>query len=83
VTETSTGISVRQARFIDTGAGAVEDDTLWEVPIDLYTADGSVKQDLVLTTREMEIPLDTSKAYKLNVSGTNLGMCPQPAAYTT
>jgi hypothetical protein len=82
VTETSTGISVRQARFIDTGAGAVEEDALWEVPLDLHTSDGTVKQDLVLTSREMKIPLDTSKAYKLNASGINLGMSPEPNVYT-
>ncbi|KAH8102857.1 leucyl aminopeptidase [Cristinia sonorae] len=71
VTETEGGINVRQDRFLETGRPAAEDnETIWTIPLFLLTVadDGKSKIDsqLILDEREKFIPLDTSRAYKLN-----------------
>ncbi|KAL5636049.1 hypothetical protein ACGC1H_004760 [Rhizoctonia solani] len=71
VTETADGIRVRQDRFLSTGdATEAENQTIWHIPLSLLTtgADGkaSVDHSIVLSERETEIKLDTSKPWKLN-----------------
>ncbi|CUA72325.1 hypothetical protein RSOLAG22IIIB_00991 [Rhizoctonia solani] len=71
VTETSDGIRVRQDRFLSTGDAAdAENQTIWHIPLSLLTtgADGkaTVDHSIVLSERETDIKLDTSKPWKLN-----------------
>ncbi|KAG8691051.1 Aminopeptidase 2 mitochondrial [Ceratobasidium sp. 423] len=71
VTETADGIRVRQDRFLSTGdATDAENQTIWHIPLSLLTtgADGkaTVDHSIVLSERETEIKLDTSKPWKLN-----------------
>ncbi|KAG6813612.1 hypothetical protein H0H92_009229 [Tricholoma furcatifolium] len=78
VTETPTGIKVRQDRFLETGhAEAKDNETIWNVPLSILTAgkDGKpvLNKEVVLTAREQEFELDTSKPYKLNAN--TVGVC--------
>ncbi|KAH7340339.1 leucyl aminopeptidase [Rhizoctonia solani] len=71
VTETADSIRVRQDRFLSTGdATDTENQTIWHIPLSLLTtgADGksTVDHNIVLSERETEIKLDTSKPWKLN-----------------
>lgn len=71
VKETSDGIHVRQDRFLSTGDATDEENkTVWTVPLSLLStgADGktAVDHSVVLTGREADIKLDTSKPWKLN-----------------
>ncbi|KAF9477194.1 leucyl aminopeptidase [Pholiota conissans] len=74
VTETSTGIHVRQDRFLETGiAGPEANQTVWNVPLGLLsTTDGlsSIKKTLILTEREASFEVDTTQPFKLNVDTT-------------
>jgi aminopeptidase 2 len=71
VSETSTGIKVRQDRFLEEGPAKPEDNqTLWSVPLGLViaAAPGQARVDnrALLETREAEFALDTTKPFKLN-----------------
>ncbi|KAJ1310324.1 hypothetical protein OPQ81_007063 [Rhizoctonia solani] len=71
VTETADGIRIRQDRFLSTGdATDAENQTIWHIPLSLLTtgADGkaTVDHSIVLSERETEIKVDTSKPWKLN-----------------
>ncbi|KAF8682603.1 ERAP1-like C-terminal domain [Rhizoctonia solani] len=71
VTETADGIHVRQDRFLSTGdATDAENQTIWHIPLSLLTvgADGkaTVDHSIVLSERETDIKLDTSRPWKLN-----------------
>lgn len=71
VTETADGIRIRQDRFLSTGdATDAENQTIWHIPLSLLTtgADGkaTVDHSIVLSERETEVKLDTSKPWKLN-----------------
>ncbi|PFH52379.1 hypothetical protein AMATHDRAFT_140150 [Amanita thiersii Skay4041] len=77
VTELPSGIHVRQDRFLETGrAEGKDNETLWNVPLSLLTVDESgkaiVNKSLILKDREMTIPLDTSKPFKLNAGTTGV-----------
>ncbi|KAG9085108.1 Aminopeptidase 2 mitochondrial [Ceratobasidium sp. UAMH 11750] len=71
VTETADGIHVRQDRFLSTGdATDDENKTIWHIPLSLLSTDAngktSVDHSIVLSERETDIKLDTSKPWKLN-----------------
>jgi len=71
VKETPKSIIVRQDRFLETGHPEEKDNqTIWQIPLNLahVGAGGKIEVDrsVVLSEREMEIPLDTSKPFKLN-----------------
>ncbi|KAI0064922.1 leucyl aminopeptidase [Artomyces pyxidatus] len=71
VTETETGIRVRQDRFLEDGAVKPEDnETIWTVPLGLLTASEAgqsiVDNKAVLSEREAEFKIDTAKSFKLN-----------------
>lgn len=71
VTETSTGIHIRQDRFLETGHAKPEDnETLWHIPLNILSIDGSgkavVNKAVILKEREMTLELDTGKPFKLN-----------------
>ncbi|KAJ7102847.1 leucyl aminopeptidase [Mycena epipterygia] len=71
VTETSTGIHVRQDRFLNSGAPNAEDnETIWNVPLGILTVDkeGQVHVDktAILEEREKTITIDTTRSFKLN-----------------
>ncbi|SCZ87979.1 BZ3500_MvSof-1268-A1-R1_Chr2-1g04106 [Microbotryum saponariae] len=74
VKETVEGLKVRQNRFISTrNVKAEEDEVLWHIPLQLLVVrDGktTVNHDLLLTKREMTIPLQdvANTTYKLNAS---------------
>ncbi|KAF8633724.1 hypothetical protein AX17_004382 [Amanita inopinata Kibby_2008] len=75
VTENANGIHVRQDRFLETGrAEGKDNETLWNVPLSLLTVgeDGkaTINKSIILKDREMTIPLDISKPFKLN-AGTS------------
>ncbi|KAF9466381.1 leucyl aminopeptidase [Collybia nuda] len=71
VTETPTGIRVRQDRFLETGhADAKDNKTIWNIPLSILTVDKDgksvVDRSAILEEREKTFDLDTSKPYKLN-----------------
>ncbi|KAG9104921.1 Aminopeptidase 2 mitochondrial [Ceratobasidium sp. 370] len=71
VTETADGIHVRQDRFLSTGdATDAENKTIWHIPLSLLTTDASgkttVDHSIILSERETDIKIDTSKPWKLN-----------------
>ncbi|KAH9030817.1 leucyl aminopeptidase [Lactarius hengduanensis] len=71
VTETPTGIKVRQDRFLEGGPAKPEDnETIWSVPLGVVTAAAPgqtlVDNDALLETREAEFALDTRKPFKVN-----------------
>ncbi|KAH9955891.1 leucyl aminopeptidase, partial [Russula dissimulans] len=71
VSETPTGIKVRQDRFLETGPAKPEDnETIWSVPLGLITASvpgqAFVDSTALLETREAEFKLDTTKPFKIN-----------------
>ncbi|KAI0259093.1 leucyl aminopeptidase [Gloeopeniophorella convolvens] len=71
VTETPTGIKVRQDRFLEDGpAKTVDNETIWSIPLGIVTGSvpgqAVVDQTALLETREAEFKLDTSKSFKLN-----------------
>ncbi|KAI0064924.1 leucyl aminopeptidase [Artomyces pyxidatus] len=71
VTDTETGIRVRQDRFFEDGPAKPEDNqTIWTVPLGLLTTSqpgqAIVNNEAVLSEREAEFRLDTSKPFKLN-----------------
>ncbi|PFH48473.1 hypothetical protein AMATHDRAFT_65385 [Amanita thiersii Skay4041] len=77
VTETAGAIHIRQDRFLEIGCAEGEDnDTLWNVPLGILTVDEGgrslIDQEQTLTSREMTIPLDTSKPFKLNANTTGV-----------
>ncbi|KAI0294885.1 leucyl aminopeptidase [Multifurca ochricompacta] len=77
VTETPTGIKVRQDRFLEDGPAKPEDnETIWSVPLGLVTASSSgqaiVDNSAILETREAEFKLDTSKPFKINADANGV-----------
>ncbi|ODV96496.1 hypothetical protein PACTADRAFT_33662 [Pachysolen tannophilus NRRL Y-2460] len=74
VKKTDTGISVEQNRFLSTGdVKPEENETLWWVPLNIST--GPNPEDVLknnsdswkfFSSRTIEIPLDTTKFFKLN-----------------
>ncbi|KAI0693908.1 leucyl aminopeptidase [Cytidiella melzeri] len=75
VTETKDSITVRQDRFLETGfTPPKENETIWSVPLSLLTVDQNgqvdINHSIVLNERDMTIPLDTSKPFKLNAGTT-------------
>ncbi|KAM0754815.1 hypothetical protein T439DRAFT_321862 [Meredithblackwellia eburnea MCA 4105] len=70
VKETAKGLVVRQNRFLSTGdPSPEEDETLWKIPLSLLrVVDGRavVDRDLLLTTREVVVPVDGSTDFKFN-----------------
>ncbi|CAE6537754.1 unnamed protein product [Rhizoctonia solani] len=71
VKETTHGIHIRQDRFLSTGDVTNEENqTIWQVPLALLStnSDGKTSTDhtTVLSKREEDIKLDTSKPWKLN-----------------
>ncbi|KAK2460553.1 hypothetical protein APHAL10511_007023 [Amanita phalloides] len=71
VTENPNGIHLRQDRFLETGLAVGKDnDTIWNIPLGLLTMDGNgnatIDKAIVLRNREMTIPLDASRSFKLN-----------------
>lgn len=71
VTETTSGIHIRQDRFLSMGdVTDAENTTIWNVPLFLLStsAEGPpvVNKSILLSAREMEVELDTSKPWKLN-----------------
>ncbi|KAG5354173.1 hypothetical protein C0989_003686 [Termitomyces sp. Mn162] len=71
VTETPTGIAVRQDRFLETGHAEPKDnETIWNVPLSIVTVDEDgqpvLNKEAVLGAREQTFELDTSKPFKLN-----------------
>ncbi|KAJ6541995.1 leucyl aminopeptidase [Mycena vulgaris] len=71
VTETSSGIDVRQDRFLDSGPPDAEaNETIWNVPLAILTADkdgrGRVDKTAILEQRETSLAIDTSRSFKLN-----------------
>ncbi|KAI0253583.1 leucyl aminopeptidase [Lactifluus subvellereus] len=71
VTETPTGIKVRQDRFLEEGPARPEDnEIIWSVPLGLVTASAPgqalVDNTALLETREAEFNLDTDKPFKIN-----------------
>uniref|UniRef100_D8QDN2 Aminopeptidase n=1 Tax=Schizophyllum commune (strain H4-8 / FGSC 9210) TaxID=578458 RepID=D8QDN2_SCHCM len=74
VTETATGIKVRQDRFLDATEPA-NNETIWSVPLAILTKDetGKVIVDrAVLSEREGSYAIDTSKPFKLNADSTGV-----------
>ncbi|KAA1467278.1 leucyl aminopeptidase [Dentipellis sp. KUC8613] len=70
VTETATGIRVRQDRFLEDGPAKPEENaTIWTIPLFLFSA-GKVDTTAVLGAREAEFEIDTSRPFKLN-AGTS------------
>jgi len=64
-------IHVRQDRFLATGdVKEEENQTLWYTPLTLLSTDASgkasINRNIVLDQREMTIPVDTTKPWKLN-----------------
>ncbi|KAJ7812075.1 hypothetical protein B0H14DRAFT_2377825, partial [Mycena olivaceomarginata] len=77
VTETSTGIHIRQDRYLDNGTPtADENETIWNVPLVILTVNGNgqvhVDKTAILEQREKTIALDTSQTFKLNTRTTSL-----------
>ncbi|KAG9049074.1 Aminopeptidase 2 mitochondrial [Tulasnella sp. UAMH 9824] len=77
VKESGDSIAVRQDRFLSTGdPSEKENETLWQIPLNIKTADASGKvstdHSVVLSERESTIPLDTSKPFKLNAQTTGI-----------
>jgi len=71
VSETPTGIKVRQDRFLESGPAKPEDnETIWSVPLGLISASvpgqASVDRITLLEAREAEFELDTTKPFKIN-----------------
>ncbi|KAL5490410.1 APE2 [Sanghuangporus weigelae] len=76
VTEKDGSIHVRQDRFLETGPAADKDNqTIWQIPLNIAStgADGKLKVDrILLTEKEVTIPLDTTKPFKLNYDTTGV-----------
>ncbi|OSX66267.1 hypothetical protein POSPLADRAFT_1043724 [Postia placenta MAD-698-R-SB12] len=77
VTETQGAIHIRQDRFLQTGKLEPEDnETIWTVPLKLLTVsqqgDVNVNGSILLTEREITIPLDGAIQYKLNAGSASL-----------
>ncbi|KAF8892603.1 leucyl aminopeptidase [Infundibulicybe gibba] len=71
VTETDSGIHVRQDRFLETGYAQPKDnETIWNIPLSILSTgtDGkpTVNRSALLDKREGTFELDTSKPFKLN-----------------
>ncbi|KIY68739.1 leucyl aminopeptidase [Cylindrobasidium torrendii FP15055 ss-10] len=71
VTDSAKGIEVRQDRFLETGiAGDVDNTTIWNVPLNILTADSAGKavidRTALLSERSQTFDVDTSKPFKLN-----------------
>jgi len=71
VTETPTGIKVRQDRFLEDGPAKPEDnETIWSIPLGLVTASAHdqalIDNTTILETREAEFKLDTTRPFKVN-----------------
>ncbi|KAG5645001.1 hypothetical protein DXG03_007278 [Asterophora parasitica] len=77
VSETPTGISVRQDRFLETGHAEPQDnETVWNVPLSILSVDKDgkavVNKEALLEEREQTFELDTSKPFKLNAGTTGV-----------
>jgi len=80
VCETSTGLRVKQTRFLATNdVKPEEDETLWQIPLNIQTvrSDGQVMLDNKTVLKEkvarIEIPNVKTSLYKLNAGTT--GFC--------
>ncbi|KAJ7242384.1 ERAP1-like C-terminal domain-containing protein [Mycena haematopus] len=77
VSETSSGIHVRQDRYLDNGTPtAEENETIWNVPLAILTVneDGLVHIDktALLEEKEKTFAIDTNKTFKLNAGSIGL-----------
>ncbi|KAJ7052146.1 leucyl aminopeptidase [Mycena amicta] len=75
VSEAPGGITVRSNRFLATGPAEQKDDeTLWTIPLNIATVDTAgtvaVNRTILLSTRELFVPLDTSRPFKLNTGSS-------------
>ncbi|KAJ7134962.1 leucyl aminopeptidase [Mycena crocata] len=71
VTESPNGIHVRQDRFLETGAAdPKENETIWNIPLSILTADSNgkvaVDKTAILEEREKDIAINTNENFKLN-----------------
>ncbi|KAJ1943845.1 hypothetical protein GGF37_002466 [Kickxella alabastrina] len=86
VTELENGsqIKVRQNRYLSAGKAAEsEDETEWWVPLGIETAESKIQRPIdVLTSREatFDIPVSTSKWYKLNKDTVGIYRVKYPAS---
>ncbi|KAK9465000.1 peptidase family M1-domain-containing protein [Lipomyces arxii] len=87
VTESESGVSVRQDRFLSTGdVKPEENETTWWVPLGVYTGDDVTAYSGVstLSTREITLSgLSTSDFYKLNRNQTGVYRVNYPPARLT
>ncbi|KAG0273555.1 hypothetical protein BGZ95_010635 [Linnemannia exigua] len=61
-------ILVRQSLFLSTGdIREGEDDQLWPVPLALATADDPTPKNIMMTTKELILTVDTTQWYKFNM----------------
>ncbi|KAH8117511.1 peptidase family M1-domain-containing protein [Phellopilus nigrolimitatus] len=76
VTEKAGAIHVRQDRFLETGPAADKDNkTIWQIPLNIASVDSDGKLNVdrtLLKDKEITIPLDTSKPFKLNCDTTGV-----------
>ncbi|KAF7328714.1 Aminopeptidase 1 [Mycena venus] len=76
VTETSSGIHVRQDRYLNDGTpNADENETIWNIPLAILTVDeggqAHVDKTAILEEREKILAIDTSRTFKLNAGTTS------------
>ncbi|KAG0372777.1 Aminopeptidase 2 mitochondrial [Mortierella sp. AD032] len=61
-------ILVRQSLFLSTGdIREGEDDQLWPIPLALATADDPAPKNIMMTTKELILTVDTTQWYKFNM----------------
>ncbi|KAJ7860510.1 leucyl aminopeptidase [Mycena leptocephala] len=68
VTETSTGIHVRQDRYLNSGTPSADDNgTIWNVPLSILTV---TEDDSHLARKEKTLAIDTGGTFKINAGST-------------
>ncbi|KAJ7592639.1 leucyl aminopeptidase [Mycena floridula] len=77
VTETPTGVHIRQDRFLETGLPQPENETniIWKIPLSIVTVDSTgqaATNYTLMEQREQYFELDTKKPLKLNAGTTGL-----------
>ncbi|KAJ6558360.1 peptidase family M1-domain-containing protein [Mycena capillaripes] len=74
VAETSSGIHVRQDRFLTAGTIDTGDETIWSVPLAILTVDkdgkASVDKSAILEEKEKTFAIDVAENFKLNAGTT-------------
>lgn len=61
-------IMVRQSLFLSTGdIREDEDDFIWPVPLALATAEDPTPKNIMMTTKELILKVDTTRWYKFNM----------------